>query len=152
MQLWHWLVYCRREARGKFLPQQQYDDDAGRELLSKERLLTTLGWLQAAVTQCLFVWLWGSGTVPLVDFHPGLEGDPLWVHRMEHAWGWALPVLGDVGRWLCKNFHRCALLCCAVLCCAVLCCAVLCCAVLCCAVVSHVAGWPRGAMHGSVLF
>ena len=57
---WHWLTYVSRFARGiahvKFNPVNQYA--AGSPHLRREMIFTTLGWLQSASLQCLFMYLW----------------------------------------------------------------------------------------------
>jgi hypothetical protein len=67
---WHWLTHSSLSpyARGvlrekKFNPTNPYDDGKQQHLL-REVFLTTLGWLQSALLQCTFMWLWASGRLP----------------------------------------------------------------------------------------
>lgn len=67
---WHWMTHSRLSpyARGplhekKFNPTNPYDDRQHQHL-RREITFTTLGWLQSALVQCLFMWLWASGKLP----------------------------------------------------------------------------------------
>ncbi|CAF1538815.1 unnamed protein product [Rotaria sordida] len=67
---WHWMTYGRTSPypRGslhekKFNPINQYEEKNQHQLL-REITFTTLGWLQSAFVQCVFMWLWASGRLP----------------------------------------------------------------------------------------
>ena len=67
---WHWLGYSRTSPyvqgplhEKKFNPINPYDDNSQQHLL-REVVFTTLGWLQSAFIQCIFMWLWASGRLP----------------------------------------------------------------------------------------
>jgi hypothetical protein len=67
---WHWITYARMSpyAQGplhekKFNPINPYNEKGQNHLL-REITFTTLGWLQSAFVQCVFMWLWASGRLP----------------------------------------------------------------------------------------
>ena len=67
---WHWMTQARMSpyAQGplhekKFNPVNPYDDKKHHHL-AREMTFTTLGWLQSASVQCIFMWLWASGRLP----------------------------------------------------------------------------------------
>ena len=67
---WHWMTHARRSpyANGplhekKFNPVNPYEEKGQYHLL-REITFTTLGWLQSASAQCIFMWLWASGRLP----------------------------------------------------------------------------------------
>jgi hypothetical protein len=67
---WHWMTQARMSPypRGplhekKFNPANPYEEK-GRHHLLREVTFTTLGWLQSAFIQCIFMWLWASGRLP----------------------------------------------------------------------------------------
>ena len=67
---WHWVTHARRSpyANGplhkkKFNQENPYDQK-GQHHLRREITFTTLGWLQSAFVQCVFMWLWASGRLP----------------------------------------------------------------------------------------
>jgi hypothetical protein len=47
----------------KFNPINPYEEKHQYHLL-REITITTLGWLQSASIQCIFMWLWASGRLP----------------------------------------------------------------------------------------
>jgi hypothetical protein len=47
----------------KFNPINPYEEKGQHHLL-REITFTTLGWLQSAFVQCVFMWLWASGRLP----------------------------------------------------------------------------------------
>ena len=64
---WHWMTYAQSSPyphgelhKKKFNPINPYKDNDHRHLL-REITFTTLGWLQSALVQCIFMWLWASG-------------------------------------------------------------------------------------------
>ena len=70
---WHWLTYSRTSpyANGplhekKFNPINPYENEKQQHLL-REVTFATLGWLQSALIQCVFIWLWASGRLPYYD-------------------------------------------------------------------------------------
>ncbi len=61
---WHWMMYGSHSAplrKYKYNPNEQYEGPDGAEHLSRERFYTTLGWLQAAATQCVVMHAWATG-------------------------------------------------------------------------------------------
>ena len=67
---WHWITHSRRSpyAHGrlqevKFNSKNPYEEKGQNHLL-REMTCTTLGWLQSAFVQCVFMWLWASGRLP----------------------------------------------------------------------------------------
>lgn len=70
---WHWMTYSTRSPypqgplhEKKFNPINPYEDKK-RNHLSREITFTTLGWLQSAIVQCIFMWLWASGRLPFYN-------------------------------------------------------------------------------------
>eukprot|EP00294_Goniomonas_avonlea_P016811 CAMPEP_0114558852 /NCGR_PEP_ID=MMETSP0114-20121206/10608_1 /TAXON_ID=31324 /ORGANISM="Goniomonas sp, Strain m" /LENGTH=329 /DNA_ID=CAMNT_0001744281 /DNA_START=84 /DNA_END=1073 /DNA_ORIENTATION=+ len=129
---WHWLTYVGPYSKGnlqkqKYNPDNQYEKSgnvgffsSSSRQLQREVFLTTLGWLQSALFQCVVMWLWASGKCSYyTDFwaHPvwslgwllfityWREFHFYWCHRMIHPWKWEVPLLGDVGQFLYTNFH-----------------------------------------------
>ncbi len=67
---WHWMTQSHMSsyAQGplhekKFNPINPYEE-TGQHHLLREITFTTLGWLQSAFVQCVFMWLWASGRLP----------------------------------------------------------------------------------------
>ena len=92
--------------------------------LRREITFTTLGWLQSGAWQCLLMWLWASGRVPLYTRFWSTPSYSLlvlaavtfwrevhfyWVHRGMHPWFDRRRGLldGDVGAFLYRHAHRC---------------------------------------------
>lgn len=99
---WHWLVYVSDCARGlrpfKFNPVNQYkkseEDKVGMVSsttghLEREQFYTTLGWLQSALLQCVFMWLWASGRVP---YYTDFWAHPVYSLMYLHCITYVLPV------------------------------------------------------------
>jgi len=122
---WHWIIYSSPLAKAhvlwekKYNPTNQYEEDASN--LNREILYTTLGILQSATFQIVVMHLWAKGYVPYyTDFwsRPAYslfwlffvtyfrEFHFYWAHRAMHPWKWELPILGDVGNFMYKNFHK----------------------------------------------
>lgn len=72
---WHWMTqsasgpYAQGALRErKFNPKSAYEEK-DQQHLTREIIFTTLGWLQSAFIQCVFMWLWASGRLPFyADF------------------------------------------------------------------------------------
>ena len=67
---WHWITQARNSpyAQGplhekKFNPVNPYQEK-DQHHLSREIIFSTLGWLQSAFVQCVFMWLWASDRLP----------------------------------------------------------------------------------------
>lgn len=70
---WHWMTQSHRSpyAQGalhekKFNPINPYQQK-NQHHLAREITFTTLGWLQSALIQCVFMWLWASGRLPYYE-------------------------------------------------------------------------------------
>jgi len=122
---WHWMTYKSIYSQGpfknlKYNPENQYME--GTVNLRREITFTTLGLLQSSAFQCVVMYLWASGKVPVyLDFckYPIWSISQLllvtywrefhfyWVHRMMHPWWNRKYGLkeGDVGAFLYRHFH-----------------------------------------------
>jgi len=131
---WHHMTYAGSYARGplkkrKYNQQNQYEESgivgylrSSSGNLQREVFLTTLGFLQSSLYQCVVMWLWASGRVPYyADFWSrpvvsigGLvfatywrEFHFYWVHRAMHPW-WKREyglAQGDIGAVLYRYVH-----------------------------------------------
>jgi len=131
---WHWMTYAGPYARGelqkfKYNETNQYEPNgrvgmfwSSSGQLQREVLLSTLGFLQASVYQCVMMYLWRSGRVP---FYDNFWANPLWsiggllfvtywrefhfywAHRAIHPWWDRANGLaqGDIGAFLYRHFH-----------------------------------------------
>jgi len=125
---WHWMTHARISpyAQGplhekKFNPNNPYEEK-GQHHLSREIIHTTLGWLQSAFVQCVFMWLWASGRLPyysdfwsrpyfsifiLLGVTFWREFHFYWIHRFMHPW-WSVKNglrQGDIGAFLYRYVH-----------------------------------------------
>ncbi|CAF3804228.1 unnamed protein product [Rotaria sordida] len=93
---WYWMTYARMSPypqgplhEKKFNPVNPYEEKGQHHLL-REITFTTLGWLQSAFVQCIFMWLWASGRLP---YYSDFWSQPffsifilLGIHRLMHPW------------------------------------------------------------------
>ena len=70
---WHFMTYAHVSPypkgplyEKKFNPVNPYEGKGQHHLL-REITFTTLGWLQSAFIQCVFMWLWASKRIPFYD-------------------------------------------------------------------------------------
>ncbi|CAF1092974.1 unnamed protein product [Rotaria sordida] len=103
---WHWMTYARMipypqgpSHEKKFNPVNPYEEKGQHHLL-REITFTTLGWLQSAFVQCIFMWLWASGRLP---YYSDFWSRPffsifilLGIHRLMHPWWSVLYGLREV--------------------------------------------------------
>jgi len=117
---WHTLMYGPLRNTfwsRKYNPKNQYEEGN----LLREITFTTLGFIQSSVYQMVMMHLMASGKVVYYnDFwaYPvwslfwllfvtyWREFHFYWAHRMIHPWKRNLPLVGDPGQFLYKNFHK----------------------------------------------
>jgi len=129
---WHWYTYVGPYAKvlsgRKYNQENQYEPEGKRVRmfssstgnLEREILYTSAGWIQSGLHQCLVMHLWAAGYFP---HYTDVWSRPLWtlfhlyyvnnwrqihfywVHRAIHPWRKELPLVGDVGKFMYKNFH-----------------------------------------------